>query len=503
MRNIATKTDNVDTLSAAEFNGSIMMELESSVTFAGITLDTSTDTDTEMLAQALTRNAQGAASYQDGGTANTYVLTALGGFKQPSAYTDGMSVIFKAGNASTGASTINVAGVGVKALVDTTGSALVADSVVADTYYSAIYSSGSDNFELVSYGGGGASGDAEPIGKVSSFAMATVPTGWLECDGSSLNTITYAALFAAVGYVHGGSGSSFNLPDLRGEFVRGWDNGRGIDAGRAFGSFQDFAMEDWSATFSTRQNDAVQNTSGIASSATAGSGAANGSTGSDITLDPSATLNTAAETRPRNVALIYCIKYAKISGGIDPVVVGGIDAESSTVGQVITSDGAGNSIWGDKEQFLHVQDQKANGTDGGTATSGSYQTRDLNTVETNEIAGASLAANRITLAAGTYYVEWSAPAHADGAVTSRHKTRLSNISGAAVSIIGTSEFVESSGSEPVTTRSFGAGRFTIAGSTVLELQHRVEVTNSADGFGQSVSFGDIEVYSDIKIWRIL
>ena len=53
MRNIATKTDNVDTLSAAEFNGSIMKELESSVTFAGITLDTSTDTDTEMLARVL------------------------------------------------------------------------------------------------------------------------------------------------------------------------------------------------------------------------------------------------------------------------------------------------------------------------------------------------------------------------------------------------------------------------------------------------------------------
>ena len=342
MRNIATKVDNVDTLSAAEFNGSIMTELENAVTKAGITLDTATDTDTEMLAQALVRTSQTSSAYQDSGAADAYVLTAsLATLKAPTAYLNGMTIEFKAGNTNTGASTVNVAGVGVKDLVDASDTALAAGAIVTGVYYNIVYNSGTDNFEVTNSAATGA------------------------------------------------------------------------------------------------------------------------------------------------------------------VVVGDINSEASTVGQVITSDGAGNAAWEDKEQFLHVQDQKANGTDGGTATSGSYQTRDLNTVETNEIAGASLAANRITLAAGTYYVEWSAPAHADGAVTSRHKTRLSNISGAAVSIIGTSEFVESSGSEPVTTRSFGAGRFTIAGSTVLELQHRVEVTNSADGFGQSVSFGDIEVYSDIKIWRIL
>jgi hypothetical protein len=69
---------------------------------------------------------------------------------------------------------------------------------------------------------------------------------------------------------------------------------------------------------------------------------------------------------------------------------------------------SGNAI---SEQFLHIQDQKADGTNGGSATGGTTQTRDLNTVLTNEITGASLSANQITLPDGTYYIEAEAPAY--------------------------------------------------------------------------------------------
>ena len=64
-----------------------------------------------------------------------------------------------------------------------------------------------------------------------------------------------------------------------------------------------------------------------------------------------------------------------------------------------------------KHNLLHIRDEKAQNTAGGTFTSGAWRTRDLNTVKTNEITGASLAANQITLPAGTYWVEWSAPAY--------------------------------------------------------------------------------------------
>tara|TARA_R100000353_G_scaffold14156_1_gene14042 strand:- start:3 stop:1133 length:1131 start_codon:yes stop_codon:yes gene_type:complete len=73
-----------------------------------------------------------------------------------------------------------------------------------------------------------------PSGAVFCVAVATVPTGYLECNGAAVSRSTYAALFAFIGITYGsGNGSStFNLPDLRGEFVRGYDHGRGVDSGR-------------------------------------------------------------------------------------------------------------------------------------------------------------------------------------------------------------------------------------------------------------------------------
>lgn len=65
-----------------------------------------------------------------------------------------------------------------------------------------------------------------PAGMVQYFANSTVPTGWLMCDGSAVSRTTYADLFAAISTVYGvGDGSStFNVPDLRGQFIRGWAN---------------------------------------------------------------------------------------------------------------------------------------------------------------------------------------------------------------------------------------------------------------------------------------
>lgn len=79
-----------------------------------------------------------------------------------------------------------------------------------------------------------------PAGALMDFAMSTAPLGWLIADGSAVSRITYATLFTAVGVTWGpGDGSTtFNLPNLQGYFRRGWDNGRGIDPGRAFASSQ-------------------------------------------------------------------------------------------------------------------------------------------------------------------------------------------------------------------------------------------------------------------------
>ena len=80
-------------------------------------------------------------------------------------------------------------------------------------------------------------GSALPVGVPVPWPSATPPTGWLKCNGAAISRTAYAKLFAAIGTVFGaGDGfTTFNLPDLRGEFVRGWDDGRGVDGGRAFG----------------------------------------------------------------------------------------------------------------------------------------------------------------------------------------------------------------------------------------------------------------------------
>ncbi|HCM6673365.1 tail fiber protein [Klebsiella pneumoniae] len=77
-------------------------------------------------------------------------------------------------------------------------------------------------------------------GDIKYTARSTAPTGWLKANGDAVSRTTYAALFAAIGTTFGaGDGSTtFNLPDLRGEFIRGWDDGRGVDPQRDLGSWQ-------------------------------------------------------------------------------------------------------------------------------------------------------------------------------------------------------------------------------------------------------------------------
>lgn len=84
-----------------------------------------------------------------------------------------------------------------------------------------------------------------PVGLVAHFARSTAPAGWLKANGAAISRSAYADLFAAIGTMFGtGDGfTTFNLPDLRGEFLRGWDDARGVDGGRNLGSSQTGALQ--------------------------------------------------------------------------------------------------------------------------------------------------------------------------------------------------------------------------------------------------------------------
>jgi len=136
------------------------------------------------------------------------------------------------------------------------------------------------------------------VGQVCFFGMTTAPSGFLKCNGAAVSRSTYADLFAAIGTTYGaGNGSTtFNLPDLRGEFLRGWDDGRGVDSGRAFGSAQADAFKSHNhELFQIGNINTPFNTTagGTGVAATVGSTGASGG----------------SETRPRNVALLACIKF--------------------------------------------------------------------------------------------------------------------------------------------------------------------------------------------------
>lgn len=83
-------------------------------------------------------------------------------------------------------------------------------------------------------------GLSAPPGVVQAFAGITIPTNWLACNGAAVSRTTYAALFGVIGTTYGiGDGATtFNVPDLRAMFLRGYDAGRGIDTGRVYGSQQ-------------------------------------------------------------------------------------------------------------------------------------------------------------------------------------------------------------------------------------------------------------------------
>jgi hypothetical protein len=152
-----------------------------------------------------------------------------------------------------------------------------------------------------------------------------------------------------------------------------------------------------------------------------------------------------------------------------------------------------------ESSLLHVRDEKSSATQSGTFTSGAWQTRTLNTTATNEITGASLSSNQITLPSGTYYID--AILNAGG--VNNHKAKLRNTSDSSDTILGTSEYSASdSGGPLITTHSFVKGRFTIAAEKTFELQHRCATTRSDAGYGYKSEFGVVEVYADVKIWKV-
>jgi phage-related tail fiber protein len=162
-----------------------------------------------------------------------------------------------------------------------------------------------------------------PPGTVIWYAANAAPTGYLKANGAAVSRTTYAALFTAIGTTFGaGDGSTtFALPDLRGEFIRGWDDGRAVDSGRAFGSAQLDQMQRITGQFTPisgeRFDSNTSATGALSVVIVSGSDITNGASGTGGAIgfnsanspDARVSSTTAGETRSRNVALLACIKF--------------------------------------------------------------------------------------------------------------------------------------------------------------------------------------------------
>lgn len=150
------------------------------------------------------------------------------------------------------------------------------------------------------------------VGQVGFFALNSAPTGWIKANGAAVSRTTYASLFSTIGTSFGvGDGSTtFNVPDLRGYFPRGWDDSAGVDSGRSFGTSQADAFQGHGHQHYVDSGIAA-GFSGIGGRYADGSGLGprTDTIRNPINLTGYGTANFSSETRPKNIALLACIKF--------------------------------------------------------------------------------------------------------------------------------------------------------------------------------------------------
>ncbi|MEI3983844.1 phage tail protein [Escherichia coli] len=168
--------------------------------------------------------------------------------------------------------------------------------------------SGKDVAGLLAYLGLG-EGSALPVGVPVPWSSATPPTGWLKCNGAPFSAEEYPELAKVY--------PTNELPDLRGEFIRGWDDGRGIDAGREILSAQGDAIRNIVGHIScvrrgvrdSDRNDGAFRYDSNWSTNIRGDGAQD-DWGSVVSFDASRVVPTAPENRPRSIAFNFIVRAA-------------------------------------------------------------------------------------------------------------------------------------------------------------------------------------------------
>ncbi|EBA9356772.1 phage tail protein [Salmonella enterica subsp. enterica serovar Colorado] len=146
-------------------------------------------------------------------------------------------------------------------------------------------------------------GSALPVGVPVPWPLATAPAGWLKCNGAAFTAAQYPKLAQAY--------PGLKLPDLRGEFIRGWDDGRGVDIGRILLSAQGDAIRNITGSITDIRFNVSAATAGVFTNTINGPAsedAAGGGSARNVVFDASRVVPTASENRPRNIAFNYIVR---------------------------------------------------------------------------------------------------------------------------------------------------------------------------------------------------
>lgn len=145
-------------------------------------------------------------------------------------------------------------------------------------------------------------------------------------------------------------------------------------------------------------------------------------------------------------------------------------------------------------QVAIIKDVKGDTVQGGTFTSGAWQTRDLNTVEGDPFI-ISLVGNKFTIPAGKYIIKARCPSY--GVV--RNQCRIFDTTNTTTQL-GSNALSGTSGD--ANSNSFLVAHMTLTGDTLLEIQHKCQTTGIGNGFGNAVSLGVAEIYTEVEITKI-
>jgi hypothetical protein len=177
------------------------------------------------------------------------------------------------------------------------------------------------------------------------------------------------------------------------------------------------------------------------------------------------------------------------TGSITGLTAGGLPDGSVTAADIASG------VIPDAISVARITDSKAQGTNGGTFTNGAWRTRDLNSIEDDPDSIVTLSSNQFTLGAGTYLIQWSAPAFQ----VEHNQSRLWDVTGLTDLAKGTSEY--NSSAQAVQTRSFGFDIVTLTASNTFEIQHRCHTSATGNGLGVKSNYA-AEKYTMVTIFKL-